>query len=174
MRFSGSALQHFDDKNRVVLPRKFRDAIGPDVLSAGLEVTIGFEGCLVIFPAARWEQVVDEFGVVHFTDADGREFERLFFELAEHVVPDKVGRILIPDRLLAEADLKGDALFIGVRDRVEVWNPERYARHRSEKRGKYEALASRFNEYLRRKDLQARAAWLTNSEGTSGEAGSPG
>jgi MraZ protein len=45
---------------------------------------------------------------------------------AVEVVPDKQGRILVPQRLLESVGLKDAALLVGVIDRVEIWDPDRF------------------------------------------------
>lgn len=144
----GRATQHFDDKSRVVVPRKFRDALGPEILGAGLMVTKGFEGCLFVFCMDRWQQTSAELGSMHYTRKKGRLLKRFFLEGAERVVPDKTGRILVPEHLRDYAGLGDEALFIGVLDRLEIWSPERWAKLQDEHMGEYEDLAEDFNEYL--------------------------
>ena len=39
---------------------------------------------------------------------------------------DKAGRICLPDRLAAAAGLDEEALLIGMFDRFQIWDPERY------------------------------------------------
>ena len=48
------------------------------------------------------------------------------------VVPDKQGRILIPDRLRAGAGIHDEAQVVGAIDKIEIWDPERFARAVSE------------------------------------------
>ena len=43
---------------------------------------------------------------------------------AVEVVPDKQGRILIPERLQRAAQLEGEALIVGVLEKIEIWNPD--------------------------------------------------
>jgi MraZ protein len=49
----------------------------------------------------------------------------LLASLAE-VSPDKQGRILVPADLQEMAGLSGSVILLGMRDRVEVWDPETY------------------------------------------------
>jgi MraZ protein len=43
------------------------------------------------------------------------------------VTVDNAGRIAIPEDMIAAADLKSDAIFVGMLDRFEIWNPRRFA-----------------------------------------------
>src|SRR5581483_11517544 len=44
------------------------------------------------------------------------------------VTVDNAGRIAVPEEMAAAADIKTDAVFVGLLDRFEVWSPERYER----------------------------------------------
>ena len=39
---------------------------------------------------------------------------------------DKAGRICLPDDMAREAGIKEEAVLVGLLDRFEIWNPERY------------------------------------------------
>jgi MraZ protein len=42
--------------------------------------------------------------------------------MATHLVPDKLGRIVLPPYLRTHAGLSGEVVVAGVYDRVEVWD----------------------------------------------------
>jgi MraZ protein len=39
---------------------------------------------------------------------------------------DKTGRICLPDEMAKEAAIKDEAVLVGLLDRFEIWNPQRY------------------------------------------------
>ena len=39
---------------------------------------------------------------------------------------DKAGRICLPDEMARGAGIKDEAVLVGLLDRFEIWNPERY------------------------------------------------
>ncbi len=51
---------------------------------------------------------------------------------AVETIPDKQGRILIPERLQKVARLDGEALVVGALEKIEIWNPEAFASTTSE------------------------------------------
>jgi len=53
-----------------------------------------------------------------------RDTEHFIFASAFEVEPDDQGRIVLPDRLIAYASLGEAIYFLGIGDRVEVWNKE--------------------------------------------------
>jgi len=42
------------------------------------------------------------------------------------VTVDNAGRITIPEEMIAAADIKDEALFVGMLDRFEIWSVDRY------------------------------------------------
>jgi MraZ protein len=46
---------------------------------------------------------------------------------AVEVAPDAQGRILIPAPLRLAAELEGQALLVGAINKVEIWNPAKFA-----------------------------------------------
>lgn len=53
-----------------------------------------------------------------------RDTEHFIFASAYEVTPDIQGRIVIPERLLTYSGLGEDIYFLGLGDRVEIWNKE--------------------------------------------------
>ena len=150
--FFGQQCQKLDAKRRVVVPRKFREQIGESELRAGLFVTIGFDGCLFLFPRSLWEEVMGEFSSVHFTRFNARMVQRLFFSEVEEVVPDRLGRILLPERLLEHAGVEDEVLFIGASNRVELWSPKRWSALKEAHQGQLEELAETLFETLQERE----------------------
>ncbi len=140
-RFIGQSLAKLDNKHRVVVPRQFRDAMGEDELRAGLFLTRGLDKCLFLFPASQWESVADEMAGADFRSFNVRMLQRLFFSEAVQADPDKLGRILLPDRLRELAGITDQVLFTGAHNRVELWDPARWAALRDAHDGQFEELA---------------------------------
>lgn len=47
------------------------------------------------------------------------------------VTLDKSGRICLPEGMAQAAGIDGDAVLVGLLDRFEIWNPERYDKVRA-------------------------------------------
>src|SRR5436305_12783359 len=87
-----------DDKNRLTLPAKFRQA-----LSGGLVITRGMDGCLYCYPQADWERLVESrLAGLDPLSREGRLMHRFFFAGASEAAPGKQGRVALPPTL-AEA-----------------------------------------------------------------------
>lgn len=118
----GSYLHQIDDKGRIALPAAFRreSAERPMVLvQAHAEA-------LTLYPEGAWLEVEARLRELMRRQPKARAYVLGVTANAVEVTPDKQGRILLPQRLLAAAGIDGSALLVGVIDRVEVWNPARF------------------------------------------------
>lgn len=118
MRFMGTFRPKLDEKGRLFLPAKFRDA-----LAEGVVVTQGQEHCLVVWPPEVFDVEADKAAERSMTDKAARGYQRMFFSGGDEVVPDKQGRVSISAGLREYAGLEKDVVVIGVRNRLEIWNP---------------------------------------------------
>ena len=115
--FLGEFSHAIDDKGRLTLPAKFRAELGD-----GVVVTRGVDKCLFIFTLAEFQALASRIGNLPMTQSEAREFSRHFFSGASDVELDKQGRVLIPQNLREYAGLNGDAIVVGVNQRIEVWS----------------------------------------------------
>jgi MraZ protein len=124
--FLGQYGHTIDDKGRLTLPARFRPG-----LAAGVVVTLGLDGCLFLFPRAKWDELAARIEALPITNPDARNFSRLMFANADASELDRQGRILIPAYLRSYAQLEGDVVVTGLNSRVELWNPSRWEEVRS-------------------------------------------
>lgn len=117
--------------------------MGEEELRAGLVLTRGLDKCLFLFPTSHWECFAEQMAREDFRSFNVRMLQRLFFSEAVQADPDKVGRILLPDRLRELAGITDRVLFIGAYNRVELWQPERWAALRDAHEGQLEELAEK-------------------------------
>jgi MraZ protein len=118
--FLGSYLHQLDEKGRVALPAAFRRSVADE----GFVLIHGFEPALFLYPQQAWAVVENELGELMRRQPEARGSVLSLTAKAVEVVPDKQGRILIPERLQRAAKLEGTALIVGVLDKIEIWNPE--------------------------------------------------
>ncbi len=123
--FTGSVEHSLDDKGRLVVPSRFRERLG-----AGFFLTIAEpDGCLALYPAVAWSDVVAKLDAAAQKDAKYRAFRRHLFAHTDEVSCDTQGRVIVPAALRAWAGIEKDVVSIGTLDHVEVWAKDRYARH---------------------------------------------
>ncbi len=121
MRFMGTYRPKLDEKGRLFLPAKFRDR-----LAEGVVVTQGQERCLVVWPPEVFDREADRAAERPLTSKAARGYARMFFSGGDEITPDKQGRVGIPSPLREYAELDRDVVVIGVRDRLEIWNPAKW------------------------------------------------
>jgi MraZ protein len=128
-----------DDKNRLTLPAKFRQA-----LSGGLVITRGMDGCLYCYPQADWERLVDSrLAELDPLSKEGRVMHRYFFAGASEAEPDKQGRVMLPATLAKNAGIRREVVVAGVRDHLEIWDRAAWRDHVKELEGSAEDVAER-------------------------------
>ncbi len=135
MRFMGTFRPKLDEKGRLFLPAKFRDR-----LAEGVVVTQGQENCLVVWPPEVFDREADRASEKPLTSKAARGYARIFFAGGEETTPDKSGRIGIPAALRDYAGLEKEVVVIGVRDRLEIWNPTTWEAYQAEEQRKFAEL----------------------------------
>jgi MraZ protein len=128
-----------DDKNRLTLPARFREAFGD-----GVVVTRGLDTCLYVLTRGDWEQLVeDNLRPLDPLSREARELERYFFSAAAEANLDKQGRVMIPPPLAGYANLGREVVVAGVRNRLEIWDRDAWRKQRDEFEGSAEHVAER-------------------------------
>lgn len=121
--FLGEYIHTIDDKGRLVVPAKFRNA-----LAGGMVITKGMDRCLVIYSMDAWQAYRERISALPTLDRDARDLRRLVFAGAVDVVPDTQGRFVIPQSLREYAGLDGQVVIAGCDTYIELWNPEEWAK----------------------------------------------
>src|SRR5215813_11519499 len=96
--FLGTHSLRLDDKGRMFLPAKYRED-----LADGVVITEGLGAAPVTAKAVR-------------------DYSRVFFASASDEVPDKQGRVTIPQGLRDYAGLQRECVVIGANTRLEIWD----------------------------------------------------
>lgn len=133
----GSSQRTVDPKGRIILPRDFRKDF-----EAGLIVTKGLDNCLLLYPMREWEKLVERIEEMPSGSESTRRFTRLFFASAHHLLPDTQGRILVPPRLREMVGIDKEVIFVGLSNKAEVWDPEKWEAYSMESEEHYEQSAS--------------------------------
>lgn len=140
MLLTGTYPRTLDDKKRLALPKRVREELrGP----TRLFVTPGPDQCLWLYSQEELERLADKLEQSSGPEPEVRIFRQLFFAQTEAVDVDRAGRILIPDRLIQFAGLKHDVVMTGRRDRLELWDAERWHAYYSENAPRFDAVAAK-------------------------------
>lgn len=115
----GSYQHNIDPKGRVIIPAKFREELG-EVFYA----TKGADSSITVLSKESWKRLGDKICSLPF--AQTKDLQRFIFSGAAELVPDKQGRVLIPQNLRDYAYLEKDVVIIGSGSKVEIWAAERW------------------------------------------------
>ena len=141
--FTGEQTQKMDVKGRTVIPSKIRDN-----LAEKLVVTRGIDRCLFAYPESAWTALQEKLSSLPFTDKKVRSFNRFFLGGAETLDADKQGRVLVPASLRAYASLDKEVVWVGVGNRIEIWDIDKWN--------------EQMNEYLESDDAEEKMEELAD------------
>ncbi len=128
-----------DDKNRLTMPARFRQAFAD-----GIVLTRGMDGCLFGYALDDWERFVgDRLGRLDPLSKEARQMSRFMFSGAAEAELDKQGRVMVPAALLSHAKLAREVVVAGVRDHVEIWDRAAWRTQLEEVEGSVESVAER-------------------------------
>ena len=135
----GSYDHTIDDKNRLTLPAKFRQAF-----AGGVFVTRGLDGCLFAYRREDWGRLVESrLSTLDPLSPETRRLERFFYAGASESELDKQGRVMIPAQLIEHAKLGREVVVAGVNDRLEIWDRAAWRKELAEVEGSAEDVAER-------------------------------
>ena len=125
--FLGTHHPRLDDKGRIFLPARFREE-----LAGGLVMTKGQERCLYVFTRAAFAAKAEELQHQSLSSKAARDYGRMFFSSASDEIPDKTGRVTLPQPLRQYAGLTKDCVVIGANTRLEIWDAAAWAAYEAE------------------------------------------
>ncbi|MCK5416485.1 division/cell wall cluster transcriptional repressor MraZ [Candidatus Parcubacteria bacterium] len=124
--FIGEYKHNLDDKGRLAVPAKFRNA-----LREGAVVTKGLDNCLFLYSFDEWKKEAEKFSKLPINQSKARAFARHMLAGAMEVEFDKQGRITLPEYLRKFAGLTKKAVVTGVFDRLEIWDAEVWDKYKT-------------------------------------------
>lgn len=134
--FMGQYSHTIDEKNRLIIPSKFRMKLGETFV-----ITKGLEKCLFVYPLDEWKKLTNNLNKLSFTKKNARIFSRLFISSATECELDKQGRVVICKNHKEYASLNKEVLILGVNERMEIWDKNSYEEFVSNYQDEFEDLA---------------------------------
>ena len=109
-------------KRRTAVPSTFRKLLGDRLIIAKW-----YEECLVLVSESLWSALLKRLTAKAETiTASVRDTDRFILGSAYEVLPDDQGRVVIPEFLASYAHLGDEIVFLGLGDRIEIWNREKW------------------------------------------------
>lgn len=118
--YTGEYNHTIDSKGRMIVPQKFRDALGE-----GFMITRGVGHCLSIYDRKEWDEYVTKLRLLP-GNAEAKKMIRFIVAGAIEGEVDKQGRIVIPANLREWALLEKDVVSAGMIGHIEVWDKARW------------------------------------------------
>jgi len=143
VRFFGRYQASLDAKGRVAVPARLRERVDERERDRFI-LTVLPDGCLVLYPLSEWDRIdqqIEDRARTSLGWKEARALERELFANAAEVACDRQGRILVPERLRRRAGLDKSVTFVGVRNRIEVWNTETWETGEADRAGAFERVA---------------------------------
>lgn len=124
--YTGEFRHTVDSKGRLSLPAIHRRALPPQVV-----ISKGFDDTLFVFSPEDYEAWLTSLVPYDDLDEDIRAFYRWLTAGATTVELDSAGRVSISALLRKHASLDKDVVVLGNRDRIEIWDAERWDEYNS-------------------------------------------
>lgn len=129
--FRGTYFHTLDEKARVAVPRKFRDALagtqGDTRVVITKSATRGAKA-LDIYPVAEWHNLEARIRERPQFQESIQRFKRKYIHPAQDLALDGQGRIVVPSNLREWIDLAKDAVFTGDLEKFQLWSKDEYER----------------------------------------------
>ena len=123
--FYGEYTHNIDNKGRLIIPSRLRMVIKEGYIDR-FYITRGLEGCIFAFAENEWLQLQSKVKSLSLMKANARKFMRVLYSGAYEVECDKQGRINIPPALISYADINKEVTVVGVLNRLEIWDSEKW------------------------------------------------
>jgi len=116
-----------DEKRRVQIPSKWRPS-QPDVEFMLILWPNGAQADanVLVLPPARMAALAAKIQEMSSADQKAQSLRRLLGSKSSSAKMDKNGRIMLTEDMAKKAGIDKEAVLVGLVDRFEIWNPERY------------------------------------------------
>jgi MraZ protein len=131
--FRGSSYHTLDGKHRVKIPSRY-----VEILRANQEthlVITTFKGYLLAYPQSGWAKEEQKLLELDPFKAENRDHIRKLSSKAEDCYLDRQGRVVIPQALREQANLRDNVAIVGMISNFEIWDRERYEAYQKQQEG---------------------------------------
>ena len=118
--FSGMTNHSIDAKGRIVLPAKFREQLGETYYLA----LVFCNKCIQVMSSEQFNAMCEK--ILALPANLSMAVQYTFNATAVEVTPNAQGRVIIPQSLREFAEIEGDAVVIGMTNRLEIWSKKNY------------------------------------------------
>jgi len=136
-RFRGRSEHNLDSKGRLSFPSRFRDVLS-QFESEELMVTNWGKHSRV-YPVSEWEQLETNLLAKGKEQPELGRFVRNVITGVNECSLDKQGRLLLPQQLRNEVNLRKDVVLAGMIDWVEIWDKDAWNEERQKAQANFDS-----------------------------------
>lgn len=127
-QFTASMVCKVDGKGRVSVPAVIRRVLEVQGAEGRFYLVPGFRNprCIEGYSPEGHAEIADRIAEMHPADRARRKLEHRFLARSLPFELDDTGRIVLAPRVRAEAGIEDEALFVGLGDSFQIWNPQAY------------------------------------------------
>ena len=137
--FAGEFRHSIDEKNRITIPSRWREADGEDFI---ILPEPHHQYLLVMSPEEFARMSREAEANSNVAPRDRRIFSRQLHSRAQHGASDRQGRLVLHEELCKQLGLKGEITLVGGRGRFEIWNLQKWKRAHEEETPTYQHVAN--------------------------------
>lgn len=120
--FLGHYQKNFNkQKGRTSVPAVFTRDLGHSAI-----ITKGYENSLLIVKKNDWQKIIADITGQNFLSGLSRQTDRFLLGNAFEIKIDSQGRFVIPVKLRVYANLTNSVIFVGVGNRIELWDESKW------------------------------------------------
>jgi MraZ protein len=135
-QFLGTHTNRLDAKGRVSIPAPFRALLKPETGNGGPLVLRPSHKhpCVEGWPTPVFQALATPLDALDMFSEAHDDLAAALYADAYPAEPDKEGRIVLPDALVAHANLTDSVVFMGLGKTFQIWEPAAAERRRAEAR----------------------------------------
>jgi MraZ protein len=131
--FTGEYDHSIDSKLRLAIPAEIRASLDPATDGLAFYAAPGPNGALWLWPEKAFIRLAQRIEQSLLPAEELVQFDEITFPEARRLEMDSNGRIRLPEKMLARAGLKSDVVILGMRDHLELRDPQEWERMRAER-----------------------------------------
>ncbi len=140
MYFTGKTELSIDDKRRLAIPSKIRSGLDPKTQGEAFYAVQGQNAAIWLWPERTFEGMAGAIDPSFAPAPELLDFDGLTFPEAQKLDVDSAGRVRLPEEMVARAALGSPVLLLGMRDHLEIWDPQRWAARSAELQAHRDAI----------------------------------
>jgi MraZ protein len=162
--FTGEYEHTIDAKLRLAIPAEIRDQLRGSAEAKGgkdqppaVYAAPGLSGGIWLWPEPTFLEMAHRIERSLLPAEELLEFDEITFPEARRLELDGSGRVRLPERMLQRAGLKSIVVILGMRDHLEVRDPEEWNRLQQERHAKRREIvlrARRAQQQVRRPSFE--------------------